>query len=130
MISRRNLLVKAAGIACADRLAEAQVEPAFKLDFGKINLEPGLEVKFAADTSGFTTCQVRLDASDGTVAVRSKEWGTEPNKPNSLKAPLPQTKGPYRLSAEMRPTSARKPSMALGVNQDPALDIKTLETIV
>jgi hypothetical protein len=129
VISRRKLLIQGPVIAGAVGALPAQVEPPFKLEFGSVDLEAELAIKMAIVTSGYTTCQVRIFANDGSLAVQSKDWGTEPNAPLSLEAPPPKKKGPYRTMAEMRPTRNAKPSMALAISQNPAIDLKTLEKI-
>lgn len=102
---------------------------AFNLDFGAVDLEAELPVKLAVDTSGYTTCRVRMAASDGSTVLQSKVWGTEPNRPNTLESPPPKKKGPYHTIAEMHPTAPRKPSMALALTQDSGVDLQTLGMI-
>lgn len=127
MISRRRLLIDTSALALTGGIALCQFEPAFKLDFGDVELESNLPVKVAIDTSGYTSCQVRIQGRDGNIVLRSKEWGTEPNRPESVQSKPVERTGPYRVLAEMRPTAPRKPSMALALHQDPGVDLKRLE---
>jgi len=127
MISRRRFLINGSALAAASGVLPGQVEAGFKLDFGEIDLEPEFPIKVGVSTSGFTTCRVRIEASDGSLVLNSKEWVTEPNQTKSVQSPAPKKKGRYSMLAEMRPTAPRKPSMALAVNQDNDVELKRLE---
>ncbi len=129
MMTRRQLLIAGPAAAAAAGILAGQEAPPFKIDFGYIDLSAEFPLRVAADTSGYTYCRVGVYAQDGSAVAQSKEWATEPNRPNSLEAPPPKKKGPYLVMAELRPTASRKPSMSAAVSQDPGIDLKLLETI-
>ena len=58
-------------------------QPPFDLNFSELDLEPGLPVKVAVVTSGYTNCQIQLVPINGdptNAPLKTKDWGTEPDE--------------------------------------------------
>jgi len=110
----------------------AQAETPVILRFPDVPFDAGRPLKVAVSTSGFTSCQVQVQASTGTFKLQSREWGTEPDRPNStvLTDKMPGAgREKVQVSAVMRPTRKKIPSMALVLSQDAAMDPKRLEQV-
>ena len=120
MLSRRQLLIASAAVVQPGLASELEEGAPFALKLPNLVLDPKLQTLAAAVTSGFTSCQIQILDADGRVRQSSREWGTEPNRPESavLQGALPGA-SPVVCATRvlMRPTRPRIPSVAVAIRQ-------------
>lgn len=135
MLSRRQLLIATAAVVQPGLASELQEGAPFALRLPDLELDPKLQTLAAAVTSGFTSCQIQILDTGGQVLQSSKEWGTEPNRPESaiLKGALPGVRPvlcPTRVV--LRPTRQRVPSVTVAIRQaesDSAVRIRPVRSV-
>ncbi len=120
MFSRRQLLIAAAAVAQPGLRTEPSEGAPFSLQLPSLELDPGLQTLAAAITSGFTSCQIQVLDSEGRVRESSRDWGTEPNRPEGaiLQGTLPGARPvPCPIRVLLRPTRPRVPSVTVAIQQ-------------
>lgn len=119
-VSRRELLMTSGvGMLMAFPAGLEEGAP-FALDLPLMTLDPNLTTYAAVDTSGFTTCQIRVLNARGFIVQESKEWRTEPDVPNGAQLDgrlQGETPARYAVRIVMRPTRRRTPSVAVALTQ-------------
>jgi hypothetical protein len=129
--SRRTFLLDGMIFLGVGRYGWSQEFPPVELEFRDVELDPKLPLVAAANTSGFTTCQLQVRQNDGKILWQSKEWSTEPNVSNSASTKrLGGDSGKGRVvRAVMRPTRAHTPSMAIAIHQGDELNKTQIESL-
>jgi hypothetical protein len=129
LISRRDFLVSAAAASVSVCSPAQQQAAPFTLEFPQTELDPTLPTFAAANTSGYTYCQVLVLGMDGQVTAKSQNWATEPGV--SVGGQMERLKDgrrdKYRMLMKMQPTSSRKPSVAAVVTQQKSADLTRLK---
>lgn len=120
MFSRRQFLIATVAVAQPGLASELQEGAPFALQLPSLELDPKLQTMAAAVTSGFTSCEIQILDGYGHVTQSSREWGTEPNRPEGaiLQGALSGA-GPVLCPTRvlLRPTRKRIPSVTVAIQQ-------------